>query len=273
MRINNTMKKFIVFLLFAAIAANINCAGVEKKNVVELPVIGAGDAKSAELQDRVKEINENKPSAISSNVTVDGDNRGKKSRFEGSFVYDSGGLAKLSLVDYIFKGPVLDFYRNMNNLYFYYPAERKLYADKFDKIVFPNYSGFPVDFDFVYTLFTGGIPVIKNVTSVKSMGEERGDTFHLILESGEYFQNIYFKKDIPERILVIHKMSREKIEIYLQAHKVKGKSFFFNRIRIVVPGIDTSINFNFTRTRINEPVRIDPFRPDSIKGAEIIRVN
>jgi len=273
MRINNTMKKFFIFLLLTAIAASINCAGVEKKNGAELPVIGAGDAKSAELQDRIKEINENKPSSISSNLTVDGDNRGKKSRFEGSFVYDSRGLAKLSLMDYIFKGPVLDFYRNMNNLYFYYPAERKLYEDTFDKIVFPDYSGFPLEFDFVYTLFTGGIPVIKNVTSVKSLGEERGDTFHLILESGEYFQNIYFKKDLPERILVIHKISREKIEIYLQAHRVKDKSFFFNRIRIVVPKIDTSINFSFTRTRLNEPVRIDPFRPDSIKGAEVIRVN
>lgn len=267
------MKKFFAFLIFAALAANINCGSIEKKNGVDLPVAGAGDAKSAELQNRIKEINENKPSAISSNVTVDGDSRGKKSRFEGSFVYDSKGLAKLALVDYIFKGPVFDFHRNMNSIYFYYPTERKLYADKSDKIIFSNYSGFPVDFEFVYTLFTGGIPVIKNVTSVKSLGEGSGDSFHLIMESRDYFQNIYFKKDMPERILVIHKLSREKMEIYLQAHRVKDKSYFFNRVRIVVPGTDSRINLNFTRTRINEPVRIEPFRPDSIRGAEIIRVN
>jgi hypothetical protein len=267
------MRKLSVFLFFAALVFNISCAGIEKKNGAELPVIGAGDAKSAELQSRIKEINENKPSSISSDVTVDGDNRGKKFRFEGSFVYDSKGLAKLSLVDYIFKGPVLDFYRVMNNLYFHYSSERKIYADKYDKIVFSNYSGFPLDFDFVYTLFTGGIPLIKNITSVKSLGEGSGDSFHLIAESGEYFQNIYFKKDMPERILVIHKMSREKIEIYLQAHRVKDKSYFFHRIRIVVPGADSSFNINFAGTRMNLPVRIDPFRPESVRGAEIIRVN
>lgn len=267
------MKKLFIFLLSASIAASINCAGIEKKNGADLPVTGADDAKSSELQGRIKEINDNRPLSISSNVTVDGDTRGKKSRFEGSFIYDSKGLARLALVDYIFKGPVFDFHRDMNNIYFYYPSERKLYADKSDKIIFSNYSGFPVDFEFVYTLFTGGIPVIKNVTSVKSLGEESGDSFHLIMESRDYFQNIYFKKDMPERILVLHKMSREKIEIYLQAHRVKDKSYFFNRVRIVVPGTDSSINLNFTRTRINEPVRIEPFRPESIRGAELIRVN
>jgi hypothetical protein len=269
----NKMSRRAVYIITAAALLVISCSGADKKAAPDGPVSGAGDNKAAELESRIAEINENKPSTISSNVTIDGDNRGKKFRFEGRMLYDGSGYAQLKLADYIFKGPVFDFYRNREKLYFYYPAERKLFIDSAEKIRFSSYAGFPVDFNFVYNLLAGSVPVIEGGSAVKTLGEERGDSFHLILENSDYFQNIYFRKNIPERILLVHKKSRDKIEVYIKAHRKKGKSIFFNKLRIVVPGSDFSLNLNFTRTELNEPLKIDPFTPEKLKGSEIIRIN
>jgi hypothetical protein len=251
------MKKINLLILAASALLIFSCSGADKKTEPEGAVSGAGDSKAVELESRIAGINENKPSTISSNVTIDGDQRGKKFRFEGRMLYDSSGYGQLKLTDYIFKGPVLDFYRNGTALYFYYPTERKLFIDSSEKIRFSSYAGFPVDFNFVYTLLTGGVPVVEGGSAVKALGEEGGDSFHLILENSDYFQNIFFKNNIPERILIVHKKSRDKIEVYIKAHRKKGKSIFFNKLRIVVPGSDFSLNLNFTRTKLNEPLKIE----------------
>ena len=267
------MNKRAVCIIIAAALLIISCSGADKKAAHDGSVSGAGDNKAVELESRITEINENKPSTISSNVTIDGDNRGKKFRFEGKMMYDGSGYAQLKLADYIFKGPVFDFYRNREALYFYYPTERKLFIDSAEKIRFSSYAGLPVDFTFVYNLLTGSVPVIEGGSAVKALGEEGGDSFHLILENSDYYQNIYFEKKIPERILIIHKKSKEKIEVYIKAYRKKDKSIFFNKMRIVVPGSNFSLNLNFTRTVLNEPVKIDPFTPEKVKGAETIRIN
>lgn len=267
------MRQRAVYFIIILSLVIISCSGTDKKTDHDGAVSGAGDEKSQELISRISEINENRPSTISSNVTIDGDSKGKKFRFEGKMLYDSSGYAQLKLADYIFKGPVFDFYRNRESLYFYYPTERKLYADSAEKIRFSSYAGFPVDFSFVYMLLSGSVPVIDGGTVVKALGEDDGDAFHLILENSNYYQNIYFKKNIPEKILLLKKGSREKIEVYIKAHRKKGESIFFNKLRIVVPGSDFSLNLNFTGTRLNQPLKINPFTPDKLRGAETIRVN
>ena len=267
------MSRRAVYIVITAALLIISCSGADKKGAPDGSVSGAGDTKAVELESRIAEINNNKPSTISSYVTIDGDNKGKKFRFEGKMFYDGSGYAQLKLADNIFKGPVFDFYRNRETLYFYYPTERKLFIDSAEKIRFSSYAGFPVDFTFVYNLLTGGVPVIEGGSAVKALGEEGSDSYHLILENSDYYQNIFFEKSIPERILVIHKKSKEKIEVYIKAYRKKGESIFFNKLRIVVPGSDFSLNLNFTRTRLNEPVKIDPFTPEKVKGAETIRIN
>jgi hypothetical protein len=48
------------------------------------------------------------------------------------------------------------------------------------------------------TLFTGGIPLIKEY-SVSRFLKEEGDAYYLILENNDYFENIYFKSGAPKR--------------------------------------------------------------------------
>ncbi len=267
------MKKFLFYILPIFAAIILSCSGAEKKDVSDAILSGAEDEKCAEFKSRIVEINKNQPCTIRSNVTIDGDNKGKKFRFEGTLLHNSFGYTELKVVDYIFKGAVVDFYKNQSNLFFYYPTERKLYSDLIEKINFEAYTGFPIDFSFVYTLLTGGVPLIKDGVVVKSLVEENQDAYHLILENGEFFQNIYVKKDIPEKILVIHKKSKEKIEVYINSYKKKDESLFFSKLRVVVPGSDFSVNIKFTGIRLNDPLKIEPFLPEKIKGVEVIKVN
>ncbi|MFA5517844.1 MAG: DUF4292 domain-containing protein [Spirochaetota bacterium] len=267
------MKKFLFYMLIFFTAVMISCSGAEKKGVSDAVISGAGDEKSAELKSRIAEINNNLPCTIRSNVTIDGDNKGKKFRFEGTLLHNSFGYTEFKVVDYIFKGAVVDFYKNQSDLFFYYPAERKLYIDKIEKINFEAYTGFPIDFSFVHTLLTGGVPLIKDGVAVKSFVEANQDAYHLIIESSEFFQNIYVRKDVPEKILVIHKKSMEKVEVYINSYRKKDESLFFSKLRVVIPGSDLSINIKFTGIRLNDPLKIEPFLPEKIKGAEIIKVN
>ena len=104
------------------------------------------------------EINSSSPDTISSSFTADGNTGEKKFRVEGKVAFDKKGYYKVSITDYVFKSPVIEAYRELDSLYFYYPAEKKLLIDDINKIDLSMYTGFKSDYKFIYTLLTGGIP-------------------------------------------------------------------------------------------------------------------
>jgi len=265
--------KKIFGLIFALSLFFVSCAatqqGVEQgKDVTAIP-----DAKSVELLTILKEINGNSPDTIRASFTADGDTSGKKFRLEGKALFDKKGYYSVSLTDYVFKSPVMNAYRELDRLYFYYPAEKKLLADDINKIDFYRYSGFKADFGFMQTLFTGGIPVIINY-SVNKVLREGESSYFLILENKDYFENIFFSGGIPEKILLIHKQSRDKAEIYLKSMTRREKSIFYRSIRIVAPGLGVTMQISFSKPVLNEPVKVETVEPVRMKkGVQLIKVN
>jgi hypothetical protein len=230
-------------------------------------------AKAAEFTRMLDEINAAAPDTINSSLTADGEASGKKFKVEGRVVYDKKGYFFVSLKDFVFRSPVLDAYREGEKLYFHYPAENKLIADDVNKINLYNYSGFKAEYHFIQTLFTGGIPLIKGY-NVNRVFKEEDDAYYLILENSDFFENIYFKKVIPEKILLMHKESKNKAEIYLRSVVRKDKSYFFRQFKIVAPGLGVSMNLTFLNPVLNGDVKVPGIEPlKKKKGIQIIKVN
>lgn len=268
------IKKLLYAGIIPALACMIiSCATTEPAADHEKELITTDKDKSAELLKLLDEINASSPETINAAFTADGETPGKKFRIEGRAVYDKKGFFYFSLVDYIFRSPVIDAYRDGDKLYFYYPADKKLLIDDVKKINFYNYSGFKADYGFIQSLFTGGIPVIPDYNSSKTLADG-DDSYYLILENNEYYENIYFKKRIPEKILLMHKESRNKAEIYLKSLVRKDRSYFYKNIKIVAPGQRSSINLIFSKPVLNEAVKVQSVEALKKKsGIEVVKIN
>lgn len=267
------LSKKLAAIFTAAILTS--CATAPANDTVTAQDNQAGDTAAAErLMLAVNTINDNAPATISTSFTADGANNGQKFKIEGTAVFDRKCCYKISVVDYVFRSRVLDAYREMDSLYFYYPAEKKLLVDDVNRIDIFRYTGFQTSFDLMYTLLTGGIPVLKDSRVTKCVAGSEPDSYNLVLENTGYMQNIYFKGEIPERIMIIHKATKDRMEIYLKSRITKDKSVFYKNIRIVAPGRNISANINFISPSLNGEIKHAKFRREALKkDVETIKVN
>jgi len=262
------VNKKSVFILFSFLLI-LSCSSAQRPELTETENL---DAKK--FLSYINEINKFSPESISSTFTADGNTKEKKFRVDGELAFDKKGYYKVTIFDYVFKSPVIEAYRDLDRLYFYYPAEKKILSDDINKIDLSMYTGFKTDYKCLYTLLTGGIPLLEKFSVYKCLydGTEKG--YNLILENPEYFENIFFRDNIPEKILIIHKLSRNKAEIYLKSIVRKDKSIFFKNCRIVIPEINSSVNINFSKPVLNSAVVVDKLNVGKLKGKiETIKVN
>jgi hypothetical protein len=261
------ISKKIVILFMTFIVSG--CSTIQKPELSD-----AENLKAKELLAVIQGINDSSPETISSAFNADGNNGEKKFRVEGRAAFNKKGYYKISVLDYIFQSPILEAFRELDRLYFYYPTENKLFVDDIKKIDLNRYTGFRVEFNLLYTLFTGGIPLISNSSVYKCLYDENEKGYNLIIQNEDFFQNIFFKDNVPEKILFVHKLSRHKAEIYLKSMVKKDESIFFRKIKIVIPELNITVNVNFSRPALNTSIVIEKFNKEKIpKKVEVIVVN
>jgi len=215
------MKNNNLFIAIICLMILSNCKTADKPVTNETENI-----KAKELISKINSINNSSPATISSSFTIDGNTGERKFRVDGKMVFDKKGYYKINVMDYVFQSPVVEAYREANELYFFYPSEKKLLIDDVNKINFPAYTGFKSDYKWIYSLLTGNIPIINNYKVYKCLYNENEKGYYLILENNECYQNIFFKDDIPEKILIIYKDSKDKFEIYLKSPLKIEKGIF-----------------------------------------------
>lgn len=262
------VNKYIIVLL-ASILFISGCSSVHKPELSD-----AESIKAKSLLSIIKKINDSSPGTILSSFTADGNAGEKKFRVEGRAAFDKKGYYKVTITDYVFQSPVIEAYRELDRLYFYYPVEKKLFADDVNKIDLSRYTGFKTDYNLLYTLLTGGMPVIDNYSVYKCLYDETEKGYNLIIENEDFFENIFFKDDLPVKILFIHKLTRNKAEIYFKSMIKKDKSIFFKEYKIVAPDLNTSISISYLKPLLNTPVSVGKLKMENLpKKVEVIQVN
>ena len=230
--------------------------------------------KANELISKIDSINNSSPQTISSSFTTDGNTGEKKFRMEGRAVFDKNGYYKITVLDYVFQSPIIEAYRESDELYFFYPSEKRLVVDDINKIDLAVYTGFKSDYKMIYSLLTGNIPLINNYKVYKCLYSENEKGYYLILENNECYQNIFFKDDMPEKILIIYKDNKSKFEIYLKSPIKTDKSIFFKSFKIIATEINTTININFIKPALNKAVSVERLNRNKLPNkTEVIKLN
>jgi len=260
---------YIIPVLFFFIA----CSSAQKTET-DTKLSKTGNLKAKEYLALITGINKASPSTISSSFSADGNMGEKKFRVQGKVVFDKKGYYRLTISDYVFRTVVIDAYRELDTLYFHYPAEKKLIIDNYKSINLSNYTGFKADYKFIYDVLSGSIPLLEKYSVYNCLYDEKEKGYYLILENKEYFENIFFVDNVPRKILIIHKKSRDKAEIYFKSVIKKEKTIFFKNYKIVIPASSVSININFSRPALNGTVSVPRLNRKKLhKKTEIITVN
>ena len=259
----------ILYIALIGVMISAGCQTTDKPVQSE-----AEKLKAKELISRINSINNSSPQTISSSLTVDGNTGEKKFRMEGKAVFNKSGYYKITLLDYVFQSPVIEAYRESDELYFFYPSEKKLVVDDINKIDLSSYADFKSDYKMIYALLTGNIPMINNYKVYKCLYSENEKGYYLILENNECYQNIFFKDNVPEKILIIYKDNKNKYEIYLKLPVKIGSGIFFKSYKIIATEINTVININYIKPTLNNPVTVEKLNKNKLpKKTEIIKIN
>lgn len=272
------MKKTLFAILTAVFLLSVHsCAG---RSLKEGENSGRSNVQAVITDDIrrmigiLERINSNTPSSFTCSIEVIGNIGKKKFKSLGNVKFDrKTGRFNITFLDYIFKSPLTDLFQDGDRISIYFPADKKLVLDDRKTIDIRNYINLNLDYYLLYDLFRGSIPVLKDYRVRKGLSSADRKTSYLIIENDEYYETLSFQGNTPDKLLIIHRNSKEKIELYLRGFSQKGKSRYFKKIRIVADQNDLRLDFTFRGTRINVPVKVRTIESIKVpRGVKVIRL-
>ncbi len=223
---------------------------------------------------RISSFNNRSPGSISSSFEIVGKIKNKKFKSIGNIHYDRReGKLNATFLDYIFKSPVTMIFKENSSLWFYFPAEKKMILDNVNTIDLHNYLELNIDFNILFSLFSGEIPLIKGYKIKKGLSGRKGGSSYLILENQNFYQTISFDKSEPDRVLIIRKDSKEKCEIYFKKFFRMNGSSYYKKLRIISGDRKFTFDFIFKHIKLNVPVKVKTINKIRMpRGLKIIKM-
>ncbi len=261
-----------------AILFSTNCSRDLKKHerIVKKPE----DEKVKLLLDSMREVNRCTPKSFSADFTIDGRFYNKK-KFKsiGKMIYNKEPRKmRVTIIDYVFKSPITTIVQDGKVLKFYFPIEKKLYIDSTDKINLKNYIGIDLNFNFIYKFIIGEIPLIENYQVkqgliTKDTSNRKDKEVYIILENSEYYETISLKNNIPNKVLLINKITKKRDEFYLEHQSYKDNRLSFSSLKFVSKEKGHRVILRINRLTCNIPVNLWKItRIKLLKKTKIIKV-
>jgi hypothetical protein len=224
--------------------------------------------------DGVTAINRKSPESCNLDFNIEGTYGEKKNRMLGSLQFNrKQHTMNVSVVDFIFRSPLMTLLLEGDVIRVYYPAEKKMYIDNARTINLANYGGFNIDFSMFHDLITGVIPLIEGYSVKQGLASNDGKGLMLILENSRFYETVSFQRNEPDKILLINKKTREKIEIYVNDPVIQGGSRIYSKVMIVAKNIPLRFEITFKRILLNTPVRVKTFKDLKIpNGLQVVQM-
>ncbi len=218
----------------------------------------------------ISDINMKSPESYALDFNIDGRYGEKKNKILGSVQFNrKQRTMHVSVVDFIFRSPVMTLLQEGDVIRVYYPVEKKMYVDNIKTIDLANYGGFSIDFRMFHDLITGVIPLITGYSVKQGLIANNGKGSMLILENPRYYQTISFQGNDPDKILLINRKTRDRLEIYVKNPVGQGASRIYSNVMIVAQHIPLRIEITFKKIQLNAPVKVKTFKdmklPDGLK--------
>ena len=261
MKINKTL---IVLFMVPAIMAGA-CAKRDFVKVALNANTDYVDVRASELLDVIREFNSSSPRTISAGVFINADIKDQNYKATGRAAFDrERDMLNLTLHDNIFMTPIFKFFDEDNRLYFYYPPEKRLFIDHPGRVDISRYSEIELDYYIIKGIATGQMPLLNNYRVSKAVKEPGKEEYFLVVENDSYFQTVYIKDKMPEKMMLINRSTRQRHEIYLSNYKVSGDSGFYREIRIFSPGKRMDVKIVFNDVKLDTRVEIRGFKSETI---------
>jgi len=120
-----------------------------------------------------------------------------------------------------------------------------------------------------YDLITGVIPLISGYSVKQGLAANNGKGSMLILENPNYYQTISFRGNNPDKILLINRKTRERIEIYVKNPVGQGASRIYSNVMIVAQRVPLRLEITFKKIQLNAAVKVKTYKdmrlPDGLK--------
>lgn len=219
------------------------------------------------MVDSMSAVNKQAPATYAADFTVDGTIHDKTYKLMGSVQYNRKLRAMhIAFLDFIFRSPITTVFKDGDIIRIYYPAQKKLFVDNCKTIDLVNYGGVSVNFDLMYGILTGSMPLIPDYTVKEGLASNDGKESILILENGRYYETISFVGNSPDKIKLIDKTNRNTYEIYMKKPVIQGDSHFFANVMIVSQDTPVRLDIRFHRIRLNTPIHIKTIQEAKLPG-------
>jgi hypothetical protein len=273
MRINNSLfvKAGIAALaIVTAAAGGCTTGAFRDDSALAGQYHPSGKERIRAMIDSISDINRKSPESYTLDFTIDGTYGEKKNKMLGSVQFNrKQRTMHVSVVDFIFRSPMMTFLQEGDVVRVYYPVEKKLYADNIKTINLANYGGISIDFRMFQDLITGVIPLITGYSVKQGLADNNGKGSMLILENPGFYETISFQGNDPDKILLINKTTREKLEIYVKNPVAQGTSRIYSNIMIISHSVPLRLEVTFKKIQLNTPVKVKTIKdlklPDGLK--------
>lgn len=264
-------------LITAVLCAQSSCAG--RPANMDKGVEHADNSRIRLLVSKIEEINSNSPKTLTANFVVDG-RVGKNKKFKtlGELVYSAElKKMKIAFLDSVFRSPMTILLQEDRSLKFYLPVDKKLYLDNADTINLKEYVDVRIDYGFLSSLASGKIPLIPDYTVKQGIAQqdaknESSKEYYVILENPTLYQTISMKNEIPSKIMLMNKSTKERMEFYLENPVRNNNVLYYKSIRFI--SLQTGDRINVVFNSLNFNPRINTGRDLTLsvpKNTEIIR--
>ena len=224
--------------------------------------------------DNISSINRKAPESFTLDFNIDGTYGEKKNKMLGSVQFSrKQGAMSVSVVDFIFRSPLMTFLQEGDAIRVLYPVEKKMYVDSVRTINLANYGGIAIDYGMFRDLITGAIPLLPGYSVKQGLAANNGKGSMLILENPKYYETISFQGSDPDKILLIDKATRHKLEIYVKNPVVQGACRIYSDIAIVSRNVPLRLEIVFKRIQLNTPVKVKTIKDIKLpNGLQIIQM-
>jgi hypothetical protein len=220
-----------------------------------------------DMVDRISAINKKSPGSYAADFTIDGTIGEKTYKLLGNAQFSrKQRVMHIAFLDFIFRSPITTLFQEGDVIRIYYPVDKKLYVDNVKTIDLANYGGVSMNFDLLYSLVTGAIPLIPDYTVKQGLTGNDGKESMLIVENARFFETISFNGNDPDKIKLIDKNTREKLELYMKKPITQGESLFFSNVMIIAQSARIRLDITFSRIRLNAPLKVKTIQDARLPG-------
>ncbi len=232
------------------------CAG--RTVQTERGAVHADTTRVRSMMGKIEEINSNAPRSFRANFVVEGRmGNNKKFKSLGDVVFSRDvKKMKVSFLDSVFRSPLTVILQDDRTLKFYLPVDKKIYLDNADTIDLKNYTGVRINYEFLSSLASGKIPLIPGYTVKQGVEQQDAKTgseneYYIILENSGQYETISMKGDIPGKILLLDKVTKDKMEFYLENPVKNNNMLYYKTIRFISLQSGDRISIMFNSLKFN----------------------